>query len=1366
MRGLGIRAVSSHRSGILFVRTALALLASLTASVRAETVDFEAPAYLADKTFLGADQWAASALAPQTSDLPAVAAVLPENFLVQAGSAGKWAHIRTSAAAAVLRPFPALGAIMDLRWKWRALGDSVRLCLGVSGSAPGTPLGNRARACMEPSGALSATGAALGGAGGAVPGSTSGGSIPSAETWKTGTWYYMRLVLDNAANQFTLYLSEDSLRGNERVAVPAAALGGSGSFSRLVVETGGGSAPGSAPGYGVGIGWDADLDDIAWEAVSLWMGGMGGQGANPQDSNWTTAANWSGHAVPEGMTQVVFSTGSGCDLDKNASVSTITVNSEYKGTLKLGKQTLTVAGKADFTGGTYTYAETGRILFASARGHSLTGPLAGKVLAPVRHEGAGALRLDGRDLYVAQFDQIRGAFDFNGFDLIVNGDLSVKNGGPGTLRNLDGRAISVGRAARLEGVSKDTLLGLATAPKGWILSGSGPDSLQARFAALGNARASAHPGYAFQSLDVGGNSGWSFPTPQVPDEAPFALPRTRSFPDTLRVTLAAKGGDAVIHYTLDGSDPNPASPRYSGNGLLIDSTTVLKAIAVKNGEISPTLSETYTLIPDTPSASPRGGDYSSFVDIQLSVKSVRARLFYTLDGSPPGPERGLPPYKAGTPIRLDTSATLKIIAVTGQGPSLQRSPVRTETYTFIRPGARQLGPGTRIALSGNYSLASPLSGAAPVQVEVLATDSLKSLKGFRDVLFGIRLSVPEGATAFPKVAFNAPGGEPRSMYSLNANGSARWITGADTCELPGSGTYFLGVDTLAPVITYSGEPFTEDDSTRLVVSIQDNVANLLLDLERSDNGKAVVRGQEISSPMFLSVPMKNPPGSLAPLTVRLLVDDHSRKSAFPADGSLYPLAQRITQTVHTPTAFHIGTSRSDPWDLIAIPLASEPPLTLAQLRKNNSVPELDGVGLDSTTGKYRYLGDTEPLLPGAAVWIAAYASLPSLSFPALQTSGHQGSGGYRIRMRPGWNLVANPTMAPLFWPVTRAFPEAYDASLLKGLVAWDAQARKYAPSENLEPWRGYFAYYKGATDTAVDLLSQPVTSPAAKAHAAKTSAASRSSASGPAKAAGVSIRLLLDDGPALRLGASGLARDGLGVEDDPQPVSPADNGPKLFAVRGGMRLTADLVAWKEGGLCLWTLVAGMPALPRGENESDAAAPGASARVEGLSLPAGYAAWAWSRKRGLRFPMIEGSGIPLSPGFTDSLDILAGPTAELEARLASIPTSVGAFTALASTQAGRIALDLRLPRAARLSMTLWSMDGRARDKATLDLPAGFYHLDRGGRSGFSAGLYVLALDWTVAGTADPAGSGTTPGDLGANPTGGSIPRRITLKIAIP
>ncbi len=1612
----------------------LALLVSAAGPVRAETVDFESEGYLIDKSFIGVDQW--------TQGTDGLQNGFPENFNVQSGNGGKWAHILTVGSTTTYRPFPALDGILELRWKWRGLSDSSHLCLGVSGSGLTARLGSRALACLDPYGAISGTGSIV---------ASGPGSIRSAETWKGGTWYYMRMVLDNAANKFTLYLSDDSSRGTERVAIPAAPMAGMGSFTRLVLR-----------GEGGGGGY-ADVDDISWEATAVWQGG------SASDSNWSTGRNWSGNIVPDSLTQVTFASGSaGCVLDRNASVKSITVASSYKGTLNLGQQVLMVGGKADFTGGNYAFTGAGHIRFSSPVGNALTGPEAGNVLASVRHDGAGALRLDGRALNVANLSQVQGVFDFNGFDLSVSGDLAVKNGQPGTLRNLDGRAVSVGRSARLEGAAKDTLLGLGAWPKGWTLAGGGPDSLLARFALLGNAHATMNQAYAIQSVDAGSNSGWTFPAPpsiiaqptdvaaqvgetvlfrvsvagksgaayqwyrnnaaipgaadsvylllavkkadsgsfnckvtgttgsvysasaklkvafpaptiapapqtfpdslsvkmsapvagaklyysrngsawleavgaitlrdstqilayavlngdtslpaawnfpkqvlpQLPEpaidpgsytfndsvkvtmtppiagaliyytvdqsapdntkkpyagpfvikttttvsaiayktgyrpspvhtnlyihrdsltlpiptagpaggffndsivvklsppaaapqasiyyllgalgpfkfqdslvlrqtttlkaiaisgsqysdtaqwefkrrqEAPYALPKSRSFPDTLRVSLACKGGDALIFYTVDGSDPTRSSTLYSGNGVFLDSSATLKAIAVKGTDVSSILSETYTLIPDTPDASPRGGDYSSAINIQLSDKSARALIYYTLDGSTPGPERGLPPYKPGSSIRLDTSAGLKAIAVAGQGAGLQRSAVRSENYAFIRPGPRVLGPGQRIELSGNYSLQSPLAGAAPVNVEVIAADSLKSLKGFRDILFGIRLAVPEGAAAFPTVDFNAPGGEIRSLYMLNPNGSARWITGSDTSQLPGPGTYFLAVDTSAPVITYSGETFTPEDSTRLVVSIQDNVTNLLLDLERSDKKSAGFTGRDITNTLLLAVSLKNPAGSLAPLTIRLRVDDHSLKTVFPADGSQYPLAQRFTETVRTPAAFRIGSNPADPWDLIAVPLAAEPPLTMAQLRSNNSVPELEGVTVNPGNGGYRYLTDDEPLLPGAGVWIAAHASLPSLVFPALQTAGHRGSGAYQLTLRHGWNLVANPGMTLLYWPVTRAFPDGYDASALKGLFAWDAGLRAYATAESLEPWRGYFAYYKGSRDTLIDLRNSPVTGPAQAG--SQTPAAK--SATEAATGSGFSIRLRLDQGPSLRLGASPTAADGIGVEDDPQPVSPRDQGSRLYSARGGQRLGTDLLAWKRGRSYGWKLVAGLAA---NADVLSRVTSGSAARVEAFILPEGYSAWAVSGARGLRFPLSDSGSIPLPAGFTDSLEILAGPSAELEARLGSIPLAVHAFAAQVSAQAGRFALDLKLPRSARIRLTLWSLAGRSLESETLDLPDGIYHLVRNGNGrGYAAGVYVLALECNSGSAADRQ-----------KPTVG-IPRRLSLKIAIP
>ncbi|MDB5048508.1 MAG: hypothetical protein JWO30_1579 [Fibrobacteres bacterium] len=1610
-------------------------LAALTVAApsSAQTIDFESQVYPADKTFIGADQWT------QPIDIANPA----DNFKIQAGPAGKWAHILTTGTTTAARPFATVNGILDLRWKWRALSDTAHFCLGASGASLTARTGNRGLACMEPSGSFSVLGA---------------GTVPTAsgETWKTGVWYYMRMALDNSqgSNKFALYVSEDSLRGAERLALPAVSMGGSGAFTRLVLRGENGS------GF-------VDLDDISWDATAVWQGGT------DADSAWTSNNNWSDNNVPDSLTHVIFPAGAGgCFLDKNATVKSITVASAYKGSLNLGEQTLSVIGKADFTGGNYPFTGTGHIRFYSARGNSLTGPEAGKTLAPVRHDGPGVLRLDGRALFTAGLTQIQGGFDFNGFDMTVIGDLTIKNGQPNTLRGLDGRAISVGHATRLDGTSKDTLLGLFSTPKGFILGGSVVDSVQVKFANLGNSHTSGATGFAYQSVDAGGNVGWVFvgppsvvsqpkdttvkvgengffkvsvsnkagvayqwlrddkdipgpgstdsiyiltgvkkadsgaafscrltnatgttftntaklrvtfpapsvtPAPQavidslslkmtssvpgakvfysrngaaylefsgslvirdsslirafstvagdtsaaivwnfpkpslpqlpepgldpepftfndsvrvtmtppvpgaavyytldetVPDsgkllygapftlkttttvsaiaykqgfrpspvrthiyihremqtippptaapaggsftdsivvrltppaeapqasiyymvgalgpykyqdslvlrqtttlkalaifgsqysdtarwefkrrlEAPTAAPKSRGFSDTLRVTLLSKTSDAAIHYTLDGSDPTPASAAYPGQGLLLDSTTLVKAVAVKGTDVSSILSETYTLTPDTPSASPRGGDYSSLINVQLTSRAARAVIYYTLDGTSPGPERGLPPYTV--PFRLDTSATLKAVAITGTGANARRSPVLVENYTFIRPGPRILGPGQRIDLSSNYSLVSPLPGASPVDVEVIAVDSMKTLKGFRDILFGIRLSLPEGASAFPKVVFNAPGGETRSLYALNPSGSARYLTGNDTSDLPAPGTYFMAVDTLAPVITYSGETFTPEDSTRLVVSIQDNVSNLLLDLDRSDLKSASFTGREITNAMLLTMSLKNSGNSLLPLTIRLKVDDHSRKTSFPADGSVYPLAQRYTIPVRTPAAFHIGGSAADPWDLIAIPLAMEPPLTLAQLRRNNSAPEMEGVTVNPATGKYRYLGEGEPLLPGSAVWVAAASSLPSLAFPALQTAGHHGSGGYQLTLHNGWNLVANPTLGTLYWPVTRAFPEVYDGSLLKGLHTWDPGTRQYVPSETLEPWRGYFAFYKGSRDTVVDLRSLPVPAPVL-AHPDGASPKSAASAS-----AGFSFRLNLAGGPSLRLGASSRAGNGIGVEDEPQPVSPMDNGPRLFSARENLRLETDVARWAPGNLYTWKIVAGLPAVPDAAASLSAApllaARFLTAQVEGMALPDGYAAWAVSRKRGLRFLLGAGAGVapapvaglPLYPGFTDSLEVLVGPAAELEARLAEVPKTVQAFSAKVSAGAGRFALDLKLPQAARLRMALWSLDGRALEKDALDLPEGIYHLvrDHGGR-GYPTGMYVLALEWT----------------------GGGAPRRLSLKIAIP
>nr|MCR5333519.1 chitobiase/beta-hexosaminidase C-terminal domain-containing protein [Bacteroidaceae bacterium] len=58
------------------------------------------------------------------------------------------------------------------------------------------------------------------------------------------------------------------------------------------------------------------------------------------------------------------------------------------------------------------------------------------------------------------------------------------------------------------------------------------------------------------------------------------------------VTLSAADG-AAIHYTTDGSVPTSESQTYSAP-FMLSSTTVVKAIAIKNGVSSDVASKTFT----------------------------------------------------------------------------------------------------------------------------------------------------------------------------------------------------------------------------------------------------------------------------------------------------------------------------------------------------------------------------------------------------------------------------------------------------------------------------------------------------------------------------------------------------------------------------------------------------------------------------------------------------------------------------------------------------------------------------------------------------------------------------------------------------
>jgi len=88
----------------------------------------------------------------------------------------------------------------------------------------------------------------------------------------------------------------------------------------------------------------------------------------------------------------------------------------------------------------------------------------------------------------------------------------------------------------------------------------------------------------------GGNSGsGSNDTPTV---AAPTISGSTPFAESTSVTMSAVSG-ATIHYTTDGSVPTASSTQYS-SALTLNATTIVKAIAIKDGVSSSVASKTFT----------------------------------------------------------------------------------------------------------------------------------------------------------------------------------------------------------------------------------------------------------------------------------------------------------------------------------------------------------------------------------------------------------------------------------------------------------------------------------------------------------------------------------------------------------------------------------------------------------------------------------------------------------------------------------------------------------------------------------------------------------------------------------------------------
>jgi len=241
----------------------------------------------------------------------------------------------------------------------------------------------------------------------------------------------------------------------------------------------------------------------------------------------------------------------------------------------------------------------------------------------------------------------------------------------------------------------------------------------------------------------------------------------------------------------------------------------------------------------------------------------------------------------------------------------------------------------------------------------------------------------------------------------------------------------------------------------------------------------------------------------------------------------------------------------------------------------------------------------------------------------------------------------------------------------------------------------------------------------------------------------MSFGLNLQGGPRILLGASPLAVNGPGMEDEPQPVGPRlGRGTAVFPPAPASAWKPTMVRWTEGGLYSWTIVAGLPAGNAQDTSAD------RSPFERLSLHPGL--WPPGPCRAnadCGFALTEGAAIPCTPASRTAWKVVAGPALEVETRLADVPTTVGAFGAgVESLERAASPCGVNLPSASRLSLKVW-------------VPA---RQTTGSRvHGSSEGSYRLVRDQEMAGVIPPECTCFALEWIGGRKVG-----TLTRKIAIP
>lgn len=171
---------------------------------------------------------------------------------------------------------------------------------------------------------------------------------------------------------------------------------------------------------------------------------------------------------------------------------------------------------------------------------------------------------------------------------------------------------------------------------------------------------------------------------------PVFSPAGGTFPGAVDVTLSSPETDAMIFFTLDGSDPDADSMSIAnGDTIMIGQTSTLTARAGIGDALSAPRSAVYTLEStevSPPMFDPAPGVFAAPVDVALSTSTAGAEIVFTLDGSEATAESDS--VANGGSVTISESSTLRARALLGDTLSEET----TGAYTIDEEGGAVLPP--------------------------------------------------------------------------------------------------------------------------------------------------------------------------------------------------------------------------------------------------------------------------------------------------------------------------------------------------------------------------------------------------------------------------------------------------------------------------------------------------------------------------------------------------------------------------------------------------------------------------------------------------------------------------------------------------